>query len=94
MNLPAATASSVENFYWITTYPSGERTVVRCSDDEEISVANSLVCIMSDPQTSQVFFVALTTGLQGPLRYSFPYRLFNYRRCIQACRQLLIGLFY
>lgn len=43
-----------DRLYWITTLPSGERTAKRLSDDVEVNVPKANVCIMSDPQTSQV----------------------------------------
>jgi hypothetical protein len=43
-----------DRLYWITTLPSGERIARRQSDDTEVSVPKANVCIMSDPQTSQV----------------------------------------
>jgi hypothetical protein len=44
----------VDKQYWITTLPSGERTAMRCNDNVELAVPKATVCIMSDPQTSQV----------------------------------------
>ena len=50
----AAATQCQENFYWITTLPSGERTATNCCDETDVNVDNATVCVMTDPMSSQV----------------------------------------
>ena len=49
-----ATTQCVDKFYWITTLPSGERTAISVCDQTDVDVVNAVVCVMTDPLSSQV----------------------------------------
>jgi len=52
----AAATQCQDNFYWITTLPSGERAATSCCDQTDVNVVNATVCVMTDPVSSQVVF--------------------------------------
>jgi len=77
----ASATQCQDNFYWITTLPSGERTATGCCDQTDVNVDNATVCIMTDPMSSQV------SSLIHRNSYNMKHKCFTY---VQQEAQLLL----